>query len=102
MDYIKIANVSDVTEGRVTLVDGKLGRIGLTKVDGEIYAFLDLCTHRDLNLDPDSLNGEIIECAHHGAQFSVKTGEVISMPATEPLETFPVRINGDSIEIGLE
>ena len=102
MEYIRVADVSEVKEGEVTFVSGKFGRVGLTMISGKIYAYQDLCSHDDSTLDPNSLTGEFISCPRHGAQFSVKSGKPISMPATEELEIYPVRISGNDVELGLE
>jgi nitrite reductase/ring-hydroxylating ferredoxin subunit len=48
------------------------------------------------------LEGETITCAHHGAEFNVRTGEVLSLPAVEPIETFEVKVEGDDIYVLME
>ena len=46
------------------------------------------------------LPGGGIECAWHGARFDARTGAVLEGPATEPLPTFHVRIEGDQVLVG--
>ena len=53
----------------------------------------------DFPLNDGTLEGTTVECAHHGAQFDVRTGAAISMPAVTPIETFPVKVVGEEIQI---
>ena len=101
-DYKEVAKVSDVAEGKVEsfFVDGDA--IAVCRVEGNFYAFRDECTHQCFTLSDGDLEGECIICCYHGAEFNVRTGEVLSLPAVEPLETYPVKIDGDDILIKLD
>jgi nitrite reductase/ring-hydroxylating ferredoxin subunit len=46
------------------------------------------------------MEGEVLQCSCHGSQFDVRTGEVVSPPADEPLTRYTVRIEGDDILVG--
>ncbi len=48
------------------------------------------------------LDGETVTCAWHGAKFNVRTGEVLSMPAYEPVETYELKVEGDDIYVLIE
>jgi nitrite reductase/ring-hydroxylating ferredoxin subunit len=76
-------------------------RILLANVDGRFYATADTCTHEDASLSAGSLRGEIVKCPLHGSRFNVCTGQVMEEPAAENLKTYPVRVEGESILIGL-
>jgi 3-phenylpropionate/trans-cinnamate dioxygenase ferredoxin component len=43
------------------------------------------------------LDGEDVECPAHGSRFNVRTGEVSGLPAEDPVDTYPVTIEGDEI-----
>lgn len=79
------------TEARAFTVAGR--EIVLCDVDGEIYALDGICTHEDLPLDGGEVDDGILECPWHGAMYEVCTGKVRALPATRPLETFPVRVD---------
>ena len=102
MSYIKTCRADEIAEGRITAVQTKRGRIGLTRIGDEILAFEDICTHDDGPLGEGALEGEVITCPRHGAQFNIRTGAALKMPATEDIETFAVRISGDHVEVDLE
>jgi 3-phenylpropionate/trans-cinnamate dioxygenase ferredoxin subunit len=42
-----------------------------------------------------------IACPVHGARFDLATGAAMNPPATMPIETFEVRIEGDTIEVSV-
>ena len=92
-----VAKVSDIPEGRTlrVVVDGV--EILLCHADGNIYAIEDICTHDGAPLDQGQLEGCRITCARHGAQFDVRTGEVLALPAVIPLPTYTVRVQGDDV-----
>ncbi len=76
--------------------------VAVCNVNGAFYAIDDLCTHDGGSLDQGELDGQQIECPRHGARFDVTTGEAVQLPAFEPVETYPVRVEGDTIEVGVE
>jgi nitrite reductase/ring-hydroxylating ferredoxin subunit len=99
--FVKIANLGDVAPGRMQRFDLNGERILLANVDGRICATADTCTHEDASLSAGSLRGELVRCPLHGSRFNVCTGKVMEEPAVEDLKTYPVRVEGDSILIGL-
>ena len=71
----------------------------LCNVDGEFYAIEDVCSHDGGALDQGELEGCRIICPRHGANFDVRTGEALTLPAILPLPTYKVRAEGDDIFI---
>ena len=101
--YIKVATVGDISLGESKRVFPERGEyVVLCNVGGSYYAVKDACTHQGGILGFGDLQGQIIECPRHGAKFDVTTGEAVNPPAVKPVQTFPVRISGDDIEVGLE
>src|SRR6059058_843627 len=100
-DFIKVARVDDLEDGELMAVEVDGEPVCLAKVDGNIYAFTDNCTHISGPLDEGELDGEVLTCPWHGAQFNVCTGKVLRGPARENIQTYPVKIEGQSILIRL-
>lgn len=69
-------------------------------VGGELFALEDECSHELYPLSDGEIEGEVVTCAKHGAQFSLRTGEDLAPPAYEPVATYPVRVNAGRIEVG--
>lgn len=97
--WIRVASTNEIPagEGRYFDVDGE--PVAVFHVDGQFYAISDVCTHEEASLAEGELEGEIVECALHGARFNVRTGEVVALPATVPVQTFPVRVVGNDVEV---
>ncbi len=94
-----IAKRSDVPPGTAKRVDVDGVEVLLCNVDGELYAVEDVCTHDGGALDQGVLENSTIECPRHGATFDVRTGAALTLPATEPLPTYRVRVEGDDVFI---
>jgi 3-phenylpropionate/trans-cinnamate dioxygenase ferredoxin subunit len=99
-EWITVGKPDEVAEGDANAFDVNGAQIAVARVDGNLYAFSDICTHRECNL---SLGGEIdgttIECECHGSIFEMTDGEVVQGPATEPIATFPVSEDGGELKI---
>ena len=102
MNYERVADEDDLSEGRTLAVSASDGRqICLVKTGGQVYAVIDRCTHADYPLSDGSLDGCKLECVLHGAVFDVRDGAVVRDPAVEALQTFPVRVGDGGIWIGV-
>jgi nitrite reductase/ring-hydroxylating ferredoxin subunit len=85
--------------GKAFVVGGR--RIALFNVDGRFHAIDDLCTHDQASLAEGTLAGTTIVCPWHGAEFDVTTGRVLCPPAVEDARSYPVFVNGSSVEVEL-
>ncbi len=59
------------------------------------------CTHISGPLNEGELDGDVLTCPWHGAQFNVRTGKVLRGPARQDIQTYPVKIEGKSILVSL-
>lgn len=75
--------------------------LAIYAVDDEVFATADRCTHGGGRLSQGYLIDELIECPLHQGLFDVRTGAVAGPPCTRPVQTFPVRVEGDDVFIGL-
>jgi nitrite reductase/ring-hydroxylating ferredoxin subunit len=99
-EWIRVAEVDDVAPGEALRVEIDGEAVAVWNVEGEFYATADTCTHEEASLSEGDLWGEVIECPLHGAQFDVRTGEVLSLPAMYPLATYPVKVEDGSLYVG--
>ena len=99
--FIKIGKVDELRPGSMKRVDINGRRMLLANVNGRFCATDDTCTHEDASLSTGSVRGELVKCPLHGSRFNVCTGEVLEEPAEQNLKTYPVRVEGDNILVGL-
>ncbi len=76
-------------------------RLALFNVEGRIFAIDDVCPHDDAPLSEGTLDGTTIICPWHNAEFDVTCGKVLCPPAVEDVKSYPVFVNGDSVEVEL-
>ena len=96
-DWTRVGTVNDVKEGQViqVIVDGE--EVALAKVNGELLATSDVCSHEYVHLSGGWMEGEEIECPEHGSRFHMKTGEVANLPATQPIPVYDVKVEGEEV-----
>ena len=89
---------SELPTGSALLV----GEAAVFNVGGSLCATQDKCTHRQGPLSKGKLDGSTVTCPLHGSQFNVCTGEVLRGPATDPLKTYRVIVDGEigRVEVG--
>ncbi len=100
-DFIKVAELDEIEEGELKAIEADGELICLAKVNGKICAFSDNCTHISGPLNEGELEGDVLTCPWHGAQFNVLTGKVVRGPARQDLFTYPVRVAGSAILLQL-
>ncbi|MCP2169488.1 non-heme iron oxygenase ferredoxin subunit [Goodfellowiella coeruleoviolacea] len=70
--------------------------------DGEqVHALHDVCTHAEVALSEGEVSRGGIECWLHGSCFDLRTGAPSSLPATEPVNVYPVHVAGDDVYVDL-
>jgi len=73
--------------------------ICVTRVGDEVFAMDDTCTHSEASLSEGDVTDFKIECWLHGAEFDLRTGEAITLPANIALQTYPVRVEANSVTV---
>ncbi len=91
--------LDEMTPGsaRKVEVDGHV--IALVRIDDDVYALGDTCSHDEVSLSEGCVDADdrSLECRKHGAQFDVTTGEPLSLPATRPVPTYEVEVIGGRV-----
>ena len=94
-----VAKTGDVAEGSLAAFDVDGVQVAIANVGGTMFAFSDVCTHAGCSLADGDLEERTVTCPCHGSQFDVSTGDVLSPPAPAPVAVYPVRIEGDAIQV---
>lgn len=98
--FVQAARVDELGSGDLKLLEVGDEKIALANVDGQYYAFGDVCTHMECSLSDGTIEGDAVECPCHGSQFNMKTSAVEEGPADEPVPLYSVRVEGDNILVG--
>src|SRR5919112_2390533 len=98
-DFVKVADTNDIQPSQMKEVEVNGQNICVVNVDGNYYAIGSICTHEGGPLADGTLEGYEVECPWHNSKFDVRTGEVISPPASEPEPAYEVKVDGDNILI---
>jgi 3-phenylpropionate/trans-cinnamate dioxygenase ferredoxin subunit len=101
----EVAKTDEIPEGEarrfvVNRIEIAVANLG----GGEFLAVDDICSHAEASLSEGEVDVDdvTIECPRHGSTFDLRTGKPRSLPATLPVVTFPVKVEGDQILIELD
>ena len=96
-----MCDVADVPAGSMHPVDVGERRLMIVNVNGELYATDRICTHEEADLSTGFLTGSVVTCPLHLSRFDVLTGEVQNAPASVPLKTYGLKVEGTSVYVEL-
>ncbi len=99
MPWIKLAKISDVPDGEIHLFSAGSKKVAIAHVGSDFFAIDNICTHAQCSLGEGSLVDREVECSCHGSRFDVATGAVRFLPATIPVKTYKVRVEGEDISV---
>ncbi|MGW6793970.1 bifunctional 3-phenylpropionate/cinnamic acid dioxygenase ferredoxin subunit [Streptomyces chartreusis] len=100
MTWTKACSTSDIEEGEGFQFKWERP-IALFNVDDEYFAIDDTCTHGESSLADGYVDGDVVECAWHFAKFCIRTGAVLGLPATCPVNAYAVKVEGDDVFVDL-
>jgi 3-phenylpropionate/trans-cinnamate dioxygenase ferredoxin component len=61
------------------------------------FAIGDTCSHEESSLSEGFVDEDMVECPKHGAQFEIQTGRNRSLPATKPVASYRVVVEGEEV-----
>ena len=102
MSFHAVCSLTDLVnaEPRKAEVDGVTIAVILT--DGELFAINDVCSHGAVSLAEGDVDGCRLECWLHGSQFDLRTGRPLSLPATEPVAVYPVKVEDGTVFVSTQ
>lgn len=100
-NYIALAELADVPVGKMYRAEHAGAFYLLANIDGTVYAVDDMCSHEDASLFKGSLHGDCVKCPLHGSRFELKSGRALDEPAEDNINTYAVRLDGDTILVAV-
>jgi len=101
IEYLEIAPASELPSGERLFVEIAGKPIVIFNIAGQFYSIADVCSHDDGPVGEGDIEGYNITCPRHGAEFDVRTGQVMSMPAVVDIPAYPVRVVDGMIQLGI-
>lgn len=102
MAFVKVARSDEIRPGEAKRVIVDDLPVAVFNVDGRFYAIEDTCSHEEASLSEGEVDGEVVECPRHGAQFNIRTGRALSLPAVAPVETFAIKVEGGDVFVDVD
>ena len=102
MALVTLCRVEEIPEGEAKRFEVEGHEIALVNLGEEGFrAVGDICSHAQAYLHEGEIDVdfETIECPRHGSTFDLDTGRPESLPATQPVRVFPVKVENDDLLI---
>ncbi|MQT13584.1 MocE family 2Fe-2S type ferredoxin [Segnochrobactrum spirostomi] len=100
--WIDACAADDIEEEDVIRFDHEGRTFAIYRLDGDAYYATDgLCTHEQVHLADGFVSGTLIECPKHNGRFDVRTGQAKGAPVCVNLVSYPVRLDGGRVMLGL-
>lgn len=104
MPKLTLCALDEIASGSARRFEVGRHRIAVVRIDDAVYAIGDTCTHQNVSLSEGDVDTEerTIECWKHGSEFSLETGEALTLPATKAEPVYDVRVDGGQIVVVLD
>ena len=102
MSFVKVCALDDIPQDGALAVEVDDTPVALARTGDEVYALHDVCSHAEVALSEGEVYNHTLECWLHGSCFDLRTGKPTNPPATQPVPTYPVKIEGGEVFVSLE
>lgn len=99
---VEVGELSSLPRDRGIRVTVGETRVAMFRIEDDVYAIGDVCSHAEASLAEGEVFDHEVECPRHGSEFDIRTGEPGSLPATSPVPTYKVSIEDDVVFLHLE
>ncbi len=99
MTAVRVCSLNDLKEDLPAGFEVDGVPVVLVRQGEQVYALADVCSHAEIALSEGEVTGKGLECWLHGSCFDLRTGEPSSPPASEPVDTYAVQIDGEDVYV---
>lgn len=101
IEFHEVAKTSELDEDEAIQVLVGRKEIAIYNLGGEYFATDDICSHAYASLADGYVENGQVECPLHGACFDIRTGKALTAPASIDIGTYEVKVEGDTIFVGV-
>lgn len=94
---VRIGSSKDIPPGQMKVFDLEGTKVMVANANGNLYAIDNTCTHMGCSLGNGKLIGTTVTCPCHGSQFDVTSGAVVRGPASRPVQSHAVKVQGEDL-----
>ena len=95
---VRACTVEELAPGQAYVIEGE-NPIAVFNAGGTLFAIDDTCSHARFSLAEGDIEGETVECVMHTSRFCLRTGRALNPPATRPVRTYAVVVEGGDIYV---
>jgi 3-phenylpropionate/trans-cinnamate dioxygenase ferredoxin subunit len=99
--FVRACSLAQVPQEGALGVEVEGVPVAVVRAGGEVHALHDVCSHEEVPLSEGEVYDHTLECWLHGSCFDVRTGKPTGPPATKPVPTYPVKVEGGDVYISL-
>ncbi|MGH3917080.1 MAG: non-heme iron oxygenase ferredoxin subunit [Pseudonocardiaceae bacterium] len=99
MSATRVCSLTEMKEDEPVGFDADGVPVVLVRQGEQVYALADICSHAEVALSEGEVTRQGLECWLHGSCFDLRTGAPSSPPASEPVDTYAVTVDGDDVYV---
>jgi 3-phenylpropionate/trans-cinnamate dioxygenase ferredoxin subunit len=100
--FVRVCSLSEVPDEGALGVEIDDTPVAVVRAGDEVFALRDVCSHAEVALSEGEVYDHTIECWLHGSCFDLRSGKPTNPPATQPVPTYRVKIEGDDVYVSLK
>lgn len=97
MERVRVARIEELPVGRGLRVEAAGERVALLRDEDGVFALGDRCSHAEASLSAGEVFAGTVECPRHGSTFDLRTGQALTLPATQPVPVYRVEVEGSEV-----
>ena len=102
MSFERACSLEELSDGEALGVTIDDQDVAIAREGDEVFVVEDTCSHSYVPLSEGDVEGCTVECWLHGSEFDLRTGQPLSLPATEPVAVYPVKVDGDAVYVNVD
>ena len=95
--WVAIADADELAPTQMKKIQLGDKRLLLANAEGSHYVVDEMCSHEDYSLYLGCIKDCRIKCSLHGSYFDLVTGAALDEPATDPIGTYPVKVEDGKV-----